>query len=83
MTSNMDYAPERHYEELFRFLESMMSVPNVEAGKNAAAGRGWRDALARGLQMMIKGAVATREIVDPKVVGMIDPERAGIVMFRY
>lgn len=79
MTSNMDYAPERHYEELFRFLESMVSVPHVEAG----AGRGWRDALARGLQMMIKGAVATREIVDPKVLGMIDPERAGIVMFRY
>lgn len=83
MTSNMDYAPERHYEELFRFLESVVSVPDIDAGKQAGGGGEWREALARGLQMMIKGAVATKEILDSKVLNMIDPERAGIVMFRY
>lgn len=79
MTLNMDYAPERHHDELFRFLESIVSVLDVEAAKR----EGWRNALTRGLQMMIKGAVATKEIVDPKVLSMIDPERAGIVMLRY
>ncbi|MCJ1464121.1 hypothetical protein MMC07_002734 [Pseudocyphellaria aurata] len=83
MTANMDYAPERHYEELFRFLESIVSVPDVEAGTRASGAGRWRDALARGLQMLIKGAVATKKIADPKLLSMIDPERAGIVMFRY
>ncbi|MCJ1425106.1 hypothetical protein MMC29_002994 [Sticta canariensis] len=83
MTSNMEYAPERHYEELFRFLESMMSVPDVESRIQGGGSGGWRNALARGLQMMIKAVVATKDIADPKVLSMIDPERAGIVMFRY
>lgn len=83
MTKNMDYAPERHYEELYRFLESIVSVPDVEAETRASGAGRWRDALARGLQMLIKGAVATKEISDPKLLSMIDPERAGIVMFRY
>ena len=83
MTSNMEYAPERHYEELFRFLESIVSVPDMSSGTHGGGSGGWRNALARGLQMMIKAAVATRNIGDPNVLSMIDPERAGIVMFRY
>lgn len=83
MRSNVEYSSERHYEELFQFLESMVSVPDVEAWNLGGGSWGWRDVLAQGLRMMIKGAVATNETVDPKVLGVIDPERAGIVMFRY
>lgn len=76
-TVTPNFQQEKQYEGIFRSLESLTKVEAVEWQKK----KYYREFMAAGTRMIIQGAAETKT-VDPKMLGFIDPERAG-VMFRY
>ena len=73
-----DYHPEAHYTELMRGLFSILNLAAVEPMKQAH----YKTLIAKGIKMILRGAIETKG-VEKKVWEMIDPERTGVVMFRY
>ena len=72
------YQPTKQYESIFRFLENLIQMESVEWAKK----ENHRNFMGASIKLIIEGAIQTKT-VDPKILGSIDPERAGIVMFRY
>ena len=72
------FNPVEQYTELFIYLDSIINFEVVDESKKEK----YKLLITKGIEMIIKGAVATRE-VDKKVWELVDTDRAGIVMFRY
>lgn len=73
-----EYQPVKQCESILRFLESIIQLEAVEWAKKD----NYRNFIDASIKLIVQGAIQTKT-VDPKVLGSIDPERAGIVMFRY
>lgn len=73
-----DVQPAQQYEEVFRYLDSIIEIHSVEVKMR----QNYKNLVAQGLRMIIKGAMQIKT-ADRKVWDMIDPDRAGIAMFRY
>jgi hypothetical protein len=71
------YNPEWHHEQICEFLDSVISVPHV----NPTLRERYVEVLGRSVSLLVNGALAL-ENCRP-LLGKLDPERAGIVMFRY
>lgn len=71
------YNPEWHHEQICEFLDSVISVPHI----NPAIQEKYVEVLGRSVSLVVNGALAL-ENCRP-LLGKLDPERAGIVMFRY
>jgi hypothetical protein len=79
--SNMrspSYNPEIQHEQICEFLDTLIDLGQVYEHVRPK----YEQVLARAVSMVINGAINTK-FVDPKILSKIDPERAGIVMFRY
>jgi hypothetical protein len=72
------YTPERQYEEIFGWLESIINLQHVDG----AVAANWRNSMGEGLRAVIQGVVNTQAL-GSVMLGKIDKERAGLVMFRY
>jgi hypothetical protein len=71
------YSPEWQHEQICEWLDTIISLPHV----SPALQKGYVDVLGRLVSLVINGALAL-ERCKP-VLGKLDPERAGICMFRY
>jgi hypothetical protein len=71
------YNPEWQHEQICEFLDSVISVPHI----NPAIRDRYVEVLGRSVSLVVNGALAL-ENCRP-LLGKLDPERAGIVMFRY
>jgi hypothetical protein len=71
------YAAAWHHEQICEWLDTIISVPHI----NPAIRERYVDVLGRSVSLVINGALAL-EKCQP-LLGKLDPERAGIVMFRY
>ena len=71
------YNPEWQHEQLCEFLDTIISVPHL----NPAIRDKYVDVLGRMVSLVINGALALDRFAP--VLGKLDPERAGICMFRY
>lgn len=83
MNTNMGgppgYSPEWQHEQICEWLDSIISVPHI----NPTIRDRYVDVLGRSVSLVINGALALdRPNVRP-LLGKLDPERAGIVAFRY
>ncbi|KAI9863234.1 MAG: hypothetical protein M1824_000434 [Vezdaea acicularis] len=78
MWSGQPYDAGLQHSELCEYLDTL-----VELGKcyDVVQSR-YEDVLARCMSLVINGAMNTK-YVNPEVLKKVDPERAGIVMFRY
>jgi hypothetical protein len=76
--SGIEYTPDRQYEELFGFLETVISVKDVDE----IVRENYRHSMGVGLQSVIQGVVNTKDL-GKEVLGKVDLGRAGIVLFRY
>ena len=73
-----EFNAETQCNDIFRFLESIISVRNVgQPMRNA-----WQVLLMMGLRAIIDSARSTRA-VSRDIEKTVDLKRAGIVMFRY
>ncbi|KAJ9645065.1 hypothetical protein H2199_003069 [Coniosporium tulheliwenetii] len=72
------YRPEWQHEQLCEWLDGLVSLQHVEP---KVQGR-YADVLGRAVSLIINGALAL-ENAPKGVLGKVDPERAGIVCFRY
>lgn len=72
------YSPEWQHEQICEWLDTIISVPHMNP---ALQGR-YVEVLGRSVSLVLNGALATDK-VPPSILGKLDPERAGIVMFRY
>lgn len=73
-----NYVAEIQHEQICEWLDGLLSVPHV-----APEARGvYVDVLARGVSMIVNGALCL-DLAPKTLLGKIDAERAGIVMFRY
>lgn len=72
------YNPAEHYTEIMLGLLSIVNFPAIDEDKR------WHHKLlmAELVKMIIKGAVETKK-VKPKIWENLDPDRSGILMFRY
>ena len=71
------YHPGWQHEQLCEYLDTIISVPHL---KDTIREK-YVEVLGRMVSLIINGALAL-ERCRP-VLGKLDPERAGIVMFRY
>lgn len=71
------YQPEWQHEQLCEYLDTIISVPHL---KDSIRER-YVEVLGRMVSLVINGALALDKCRP--VLGKLDPERAGIVMFRY
>ena len=71
------YHPEWQHEQICEWLDTIISVPHV----NPTLQHRYIDVLSRSVSLVINGALAL-EKCQP-LLGKLDPERAGICMFRY
>ncbi|KAJ4301209.1 hypothetical protein N0V90_003300 [Kalmusia sp. IMI 367209] len=71
------YNPEWQHEQICEFLDTIISVGHI---KDTVRER-YVDVLGRMVSLVINGALALEKCRP--VLGKLDPERAGIVMFRY
>lgn len=71
------YHPEWHHEQICEFLDSVISVQHV----NPAIREKYVDVLGRSVSLVVNGALALNNCQP--LLGKLDPERAGVVMFRY
>ena len=72
------YQAEWQHEQVCEWLDSVIAVKHVQP---EIRGR-YADVLGRAVSLVINGALALDE-ADKALLGKVDPERAGIVMFRY
>lgn len=71
------YQPEWQHEQICEWLDTIISVPHI----NPTLRDRYVDVLSRSVSLVINGALAL-EKCQP-LLGKLDPERAGICMFRY
>lgn len=71
------YSAEWQHEQICEWLDTIISVQHITAQVRDR----YVDVLGRSVSLVINGALAL-EKCQP-VLGKLDPERAGIVMFRY
>jgi hypothetical protein len=71
------YSPEWQHEQICEYLDSIISLPHL----NPAIRDRYVDVLGRSVSLVINGALAL-EKCQP-LLGKLDPERAGVCMFRY
>lgn len=71
------YSAEWQHEQVCEWLDSIISVPHL----NPAIRDRYVEVLGRSVSLVINGALAL-ENCQP-LLSKLDPERAGIVMFRY
>ena len=71
------YSAEWHHEQICEWLDTVISVQHL----NPTIRDKYVDVLGRSVSLVINGALAL-EKCQP-LLGKLDPERAGIVMFRY
>lgn len=71
------YSAEWQHEQVCEWLDTIISVPHISPGVRER----YVDVLGRSVSLVINGALAL-EKCQP-LLGKLDPERAGIVMFRY
>jgi hypothetical protein len=76
--STSGYKPEVQHEQLCEWLDTIISLDHVSPNLR---GR-YEDILGRCVSMVINGAVNTKGVASD-ILSKIDPERAGIAMFRY
>ena len=72
------YNPEIQHEQICEFLDTIINLGQVYEHVRPK----YVEVMARAVSMVINGAINTK-FVDPKILSKVDPERAGIVMFRY
>jgi len=72
------YSPEWQHEQICEWLDTIISVPHL----NPALQEKYVEVLGRMVSLVINGALAL-DHVPQGIIGKLDPERAGIVMFRY
>lgn len=72
------YQPEWQHEQVCEWLDSVIAIEHV---KPEVRGR-YVDVLGRAVSLIINGALALDK-VNKTVLEKVDPERAGIAMFRY
>ncbi len=70
------FNPGEQYAEIFRYLDSIMNLQAVDQPKKEC----YKLLMAKGIKMIIRGAIEAKGVDNWE---MIDPERAGIIMFRY
>ena len=73
------YAPEVQHEQICEYLDTIISRPHLSPG----VGERYEGVLARSVSLVINGALATERCGGVAGMGKVDPERAGVVMFRY
>jgi hypothetical protein len=71
------YSPEWQHEQICEFLDTIISIPHI----NPALQKNYVDVLSRMVSLVINGALALDRCTP--ILGKLDPERAGICMFRY
>jgi hypothetical protein len=64
-------------EQICEYLDSIISLPHI----NPLIRDRYVDVLGRSVSLVINGALALERCA--LLLGKIDPERAGICMFRY
>jgi hypothetical protein len=72
------YAAEVQHEQLCEWLDSLVSIQHV----NAEVRERFIDILGRAVSLVVNGALCL-DSASKAVMSKFDPERAGIVMFRY
>ena len=72
------YIPAEHYTEIMRGLISIVNFPAIDDGMKGH----YKILMADLVKMIIKGAVHTKKI-NAKIWEDVDPDRSGILMFRY
>ncbi|KAF2842915.1 hypothetical protein M501DRAFT_924597 [Patellaria atrata CBS 101060] len=75
---NGTYRAEWQHEQLCEWLDGIVSVAHLSPGIREK----YIDVLGRAVSLVINGALAS-ERAGKTVLGKVDPERAGICMFRY
>lgn len=73
-----EYSAEAQYHELSNYLQTVISVGNVEGSLNAS----YQTLLGTGLWSMIQGARGTGSVAGD-IGNVVDLKRAGIVMLRF
>ena len=73
------YAPEVQHEQICEYLDTIISRPHLSPGVRER----YEGVLARSVSLVINGALATERCGGVAGMGKVDPERAGVVMFRY
>jgi hypothetical protein len=73
------YQAEVQHEQICEYLDTIISLPHV----NPAVREKYEGVLARSVSLVINGALATQNCGNTAAMGKVDPERAGVVMFRY
>ncbi|KAF2744167.1 hypothetical protein M011DRAFT_470828 [Sporormia fimetaria CBS 119925] len=76
---NGSYRPDWQHEQVCEWLDTVISVPHV----NPALRERYVEILGRCVSLVINGAMALDRPSARVALGKVDPERAGIVMFRY
>lgn len=72
------YQAEWQHEQVCEWLDSVIAVEHVRPEVRER----YADVLGRAVSLVINGALAL-DGADKALLGKVDPERAGIVMFRY
>ncbi|KAE9994715.1 hypothetical protein EG327_005161 [Venturia inaequalis] len=72
------YVAEIQHEQICEWLDGLLSVPHLSPEVRGT----YVDVLSRGVSMIVNGALCL-DSAPKGLLGKIDAERAGIVMFRY
>lgn len=76
------YTAEKHIGQIMQWVTSLVEYPGLYPCVRDVS-QAFDRTVWRVLNMMITGALAAPGGGDGKVLEKVDPERAGIVMFRY
>lgn len=79
VVSNDGYAPEVQHEQICEFLDGIVSRGHL----GPAVREKYEGVLGRCVSLVLNGALATERCGNVAGMGKVDPERAGVVMFRY
>lgn len=79
MRSSSTYQPEVQHEQICEWLDTIISLDHV----NLQLRDRYVDILGRAVSLIINGALALEKVPNKMILGKVDPERSGIVMFRY
>jgi hypothetical protein len=78
-TGGGGYNPEWQHEQICEWLDTIVSHDHL----NPSVREKYTDVLGRAVSLIINGALGLERVRDKLVLGKVDPERAGVVMFRY
>jgi hypothetical protein len=73
------YQAEVQHEQVCEWLDTVISMDHVNPPLRAR----YVEILGRSVSLIINGALALEKVQDKTILGKIDPERSGLVMFRY